>query len=289
MRSSDEMRDVMPGVRILLGDVEISNRSKLVFIGGPCAIESTEHSKFICKEIKEICSHLGIGYVFKSSFDKANRTSVHGARGVGMYAGLKALSAVRAEFEVPVLTDVHLPDQCKEVSEVVDVIQIPAFLCRQTDLLRAAASTGKVVNVKKGQFVSPHDMANVVEKLRRFGAREVMLTERGTCFGYNALVSDFRAIPIMARTGCPVIFDSTHSIQMPSASVVCSGGEREFAPILAKAAAAVGVAGIFMEVHEDPDRAPCDSSSMIRLADLERVLTELVEIDTVSKGHLNKE
>lgn len=269
--------------RISLNGINISNDDRFVFIGGPCAIESAEHSKFVCGEVKKICDQLKIGYIFKSSFDKANRTSIHGKRGVGMEDGLEALAAVKQEFEVPVLTDVHLPSQCKDVAEVADVLQIPAFLCRQTDLLEAAASTGRVVNVKKGQFVSPADMKNVVEKLQSFGADKIILTERGTCFGYNALVSDFRGLPIMARTGCPVVFDATHSVQTPSSNMTCSGGEREFVHILARAAAAVGVAGIFMEVHEDPDKAPCDGPNMIKLANLKEILTHLVAIDKLTK------
>ncbi|MDR1365005.1 MAG: 3-deoxy-8-phosphooctulonate synthase [Holosporales bacterium] len=268
---------------VTVGGFEVANDKPFVFIGGPCVIESLDHSLRMCCEIKSVCERLGVDYIFKSSFDKANRTSISGKRGIGLDEGLRILSDVKSEFEVPVITDVHLPDQCSAVAEVVDVIQIPAFLCRQTDLLAAAAKTGRVVNVKKGQFVAPMDMASVAEKLRHFGATEIMLCDRGTCFGYNTLVTDFRGIPIMAQTGCPIIFDATHSVQMPSANGTSSGGERKFAPILARAAAAVGVAGIFMEVHDDPDKAPCDGPNMIRMDNLEQILTELVAIDTVSK------
>jgi 2-dehydro-3-deoxyphosphooctonate aldolase (KDO 8-P synthase) len=269
--------------QISIGGFEIANNRPFVFIGGPCAIESLDHSLAMCYKIKVICERLGVNHIFKSSFDKANRTSISGRRGVGIDEGLRILEGVRSEFGVPVLTDVHLPDQCAVVSEVVDILQIPAFLCRQTDLLRAAAETGRVINVKKGQFVAPADMANVVEKLKHFGATDIMLCDRGTCFGYNALVTDFRGIPIMMQTGCPVVFDATHSVQMPSADGASSGGERKFAPILARAAAAVGVAGIFMEVHDDPDNAPCDGPNMIHIDDLEQILTELMAIDAVSK------
>ncbi|MDR1609251.1 MAG: 3-deoxy-8-phosphooctulonate synthase [Holosporales bacterium] len=268
---------------VTIGGFEIANDRPFVFIGGPCVIESLDHSLAMCCKIGVVCERLGVSHIFKSSFDKANRTSISGERGVGIDEGLRILEKVKSEFGVPVLTDVHLPDQCDVVAEVADVLQIPAFLCRQTDLLKAAAKTGRVINVKKGQFVAPADMASVVEKLRCFGATDIMLCDRGTCFGYNALVTDFRGIPIMAQTGCPVIFDATHSVQMPSANGASSGGERKFAPILARAAVAVGVAGVFMEVHDDPDNAPCDGPNMIHIDDLEQVLTELIAIDTVSK------
>ena len=268
-----------------IGNLEISNNSQFTFIGGPCAIESLDHSLFMCENIKSICDKLGINYIFKSSFDKSNRSSFSGKRGIGIEEGLMILSEVRSKFKVPVLTDVHLPDQCEIVAEVVDVLQIPAFLCRQTDLLEAAAKTGKAINVKKGQFVSPSDMKNVVSKLEHFGAEKIMLCDRGTCFGYNNLVSDFRGLPIMAKTGYPVIFDATHSIQLPSANGDCSNGEREFAPILARAAIAVGVAGIFMEVHDNPENAPCDGPNMIYLKELEQILKELLEFDKISKRY----
>ncbi|MDR1234122.1 MAG: 3-deoxy-8-phosphooctulonate synthase [Holosporales bacterium] len=264
-------------------NVKLSNELPFVLIGGPCAIESRSHARFVGEKTKEICDSLGVGYIFKSSFDKANRTSIYGPRGVGIDEGLEALAEVREKLEVPVLTDVHLPSQCDIIAKVVDVIQIPAFLCRQTDLLEAAAKTGKPVNVKKGQFMSPHDMDHVVTKLKHFGATEVLLTDRGSCFGYNALVSDFRGLPIMAKTGCPVIFDATHSVQAPSSLGKFSGGDRDFSPLLARAAIAVGVAGIFLEVHDNPDRAPCDGPNMLHIKSLKQLLVELIELDNVSK------
>ncbi len=267
---------------------DVSNDSRFIFIGGPCAIESLDHCLFMAKEIKKICEKLKIGYIFKSSFDKANRSSFSGKRGIGIDEGLEILAEVKKQIDVPVLTDVHLPDQCKTVAEVVDVLQIPAFLCRQTDLLAAAAKTGKPINVKKGQFISPNDMKNVVRKLEHFGATKIMLCERGACFGYNNLVVDMRSLPIMAKTEYPVIFDATHSVQLPSANGECSGGERELAPFLARAAIAVGVAGIFMEVHDNPEIAPCDGPNMIYLKDLEQILTELSEFDKVAKTHKRK-
>jgi 2-dehydro-3-deoxyphosphooctonate aldolase (KDO 8-P synthase) len=243
-----------------------------------------DHSLFMCEKIKNICAKLKINYIFKSSFDKSNRTSIRGKRGVGMDEGLKILEQVRLKLDVPILTDVHLPDQCQIVASIVDVLQIPAFLCRQTDLLEAAAKTKKVINVKKGQFIAPNDVNGIIEKLEHFGSTNMMICERGTCFGYNNLVNDFRGIAIMAKTGYPVIFDATHSVQMPSANGDSSGGEREFVPILARAAVAVGVAGIFMEVHDNPDAAPCDGPNMIHLEKLEQTLTELVALDDVVKN-----
>ncbi|MBR1479758.1 MAG: 3-deoxy-8-phosphooctulonate synthase [Alphaproteobacteria bacterium] len=268
-----------------IGEFEVSNNLPFFFIGGACVIETLDHALFMCDKIKSICDKLRVNYLFKSSFDKANRSSFSGARGVGIDEGLRVLSRVREEFGIPVLTDVHLPEQCTRVAEVVDVLQIPAFLCRQTDLLEAAAKTGKVVNIKKGQFLAPNDMKGVIGKLEHFGAGKILLCDRGTCFGYNNLVSDFRGLPIMGKTGYPVLFDATHSVQLPSANGNCSGGQREFAPILARAAVAVGVAGIFMEVHDAPDKAPSDGANMVRLDELEQILTELVEIDKVSKKY----
>lgn len=268
-----------------VNQLEISNNSRFSFIGGPCAIESLDHAFFVCEKIKQICDKLQINYIYKSSFDKANRSSVSGKRGIGIEQGLDILERVKEEFHIPVLTDVHLPQQCEEVAKVADVLQIPAFLCRQTDLLEAAAKTGKAIHVKKGQFIAPNDMRNIVKKLEYFGAKNIMLCERGTCFGYNNLVCDFRGLPIMAQTNYPVIFDATHSVQLPSANGESSGGDRRFAPVLARAAIAVGVAGIFMEVHEDPDNAPCDGPNMVRLDELEQILTELVELDKVSKKY----
>ncbi|MDR1475913.1 MAG: 3-deoxy-8-phosphooctulonate synthase [Holosporales bacterium] len=266
-----------------IGKIRVSNELPFVFIGGPCAIESMESCTFICEQVMDICGSLGIEYIFKSSFDKANRTSISGQRGVGIDEGLEILAAVKEKYGIPVLTDVHLPDQCARVAQAADILQIPAFLCRQTDLLEAAAKTGKPVNVKKGQFISPNDMENVIAKLQHFGASDILLTDRGTCFGYNALISDFKGIPIMAKTGYPVIYDATHSIQTPSSQGKFSGGERDFAPILARAAVGVGVAGIFMEVHDNPDKAPCDGPNMLPLSSLKQVLVELLELDEVSK------
>lgn len=273
---------------VKVSGIEISNTYQFIFIGGPCAIESLEHCLFMAQNIKQICDELKIRYIFKSSFDKANRSSFSGKRGIGIAQGLEILAEVRKQVGVPVLTDVHLPEQCQKVAEVADVLQIPAFLCRQTDLLRAAAETGKTVNVKKGQFVSPSDMKNVVAKLEHFGAKNIMLCERGACFGYNNLVVDMRGLPIMAKTGYPVIFDATHSVQLPSANGEYSGGEREFAPFLARAAIAAGVAGIFMEVHDNPETAPCDGANMVYLRDLKQILTELVELDKISKQYIRR-
>lgn len=270
---------------VTVKNVSFSNELPFVFIGGPCVIESYEKSFFIACEIKKICEKFNIPYVFKSSFDKANRTSINGDRGPGLSEGLEILSTIRKQLNVPVVTDVHLPDQCEIVAQNVDILQIPAFLCRQTDLLEAAAKTGRAIHIKKGQFLAPNDMKNVVKKLKTFGANNIILCDRGTCFGYHALVSDFRGIPIMRNTGCPVVFDATHSIQQPSANGHCSGGDREFAPILARAAVAVGVAGIFMEVHDNPDSAPCDGPNMVYLKDLEQILLELKSIDEISKKH----
>ena len=273
---------------VKVSGIEISNISQFIFIGGPCAIESLEHCLFMAQNIKQICDELKIRYIFKSSFDKANRSSFSGKRGIGIAQGLEILAEVRKQVGVPVLTDVHLPEQCQKVAEVADVLQIPAFLCRQTDLLRAAAETGKTVNVKKGQFVSPSDMKNVVAKLEHFGSKNIMLCERGACFGYNNLIVDMRGLPIMAKTGYPVIFDATHSVQLPSANGEYSGGEREFAPFLARAAIAAGVAGIFMEVHDNPETAPCDGANMVYLRDLKQILTELVELDKISKQYIRR-
>lgn len=267
----------------LINGLEIANDLRFSFIGGPCAIESLDHALYTCEKIKQLCDKLKINYIYKSSFDKANRSSISGKRGVGIDEGLEILQKVKDKFNVPILTDVHLPQQCDKVAEVADVLQIPAFLCRQTDMLEAAAKTGKAIHVKKGQFISPNDMKNIVKKLEYFGAQNIMLCDRGTCFGYNNLVSDFRGLAIMKQTGYPVIFDATHSVQFPSANGESSGGDRRFAPILARAAIAVGIAGVFMEVHEDPDNAPCDGPNMIYLKDLEQILKELLELDKVSK------
>ena len=270
---------------VAVGDVEIANDRPFVLISGPCAAEGEQHSVDIAGHLAEACRARGIGYIFKASFDKANRTSVSGKRGMGMEQGLAALAAVKAAIGCPVLTDVHLPEQCAPVAEVCDVLQIPAFLCRQTDLLVAAASTGKVVNVKKGQFLSPWEMPNVAEKVADAGNDQILLTERGTSFGYNTLVTDMRALPQMAATGYPVIFDATHSVQQPGGRGGSSGGQREFAPVLARAAAAVGVAGFFIESHPAPDTAPSDGPNMIPLDQMAGLLDTLQAIDVPAKAN----
>ena len=263
-------------------DVVFANDRPLSVIAGPCAMESRAHALECAHALKEIAGRLGVGLVYKTSFDKANRTSAGSARGLGLDAALPIFADIRAETGLPVLTDIHDAAQCARVSEVVDILQIPAFLCRQTDLLTAAAATGRVVNVKKGQFLAPWDMKNVAAKLD--GAAGVLLTERGASFGYNTLVSDFRAVPIMANeTGLPVIFDATHSVQQPGGQGATSGGQREFVPSLARAAAAVGVAGVFAETHPDPDAAPSDGPNMIPLAQFEAFLADLLAIDQLAK------
>ena len=266
------------------GAVRIGGALPLVFILGPCAIESRAHTLETAQAIKEIANRVGAGAIYKSSFDKANRTSSKSFRGVGMAEGLSILADVRAQIGLPVLTDVHSADQCAPAAEAVDVLQIPAFLCRQTDLLQAAAETGAVVNVKKGQFLAPWDMKNVVDKLAGFGARDVLVTERGASFGYNTLVSDMRALPILAETGAPVVFDATHSVQQPGGQGATSGGERRFVPVLARAAVAVGVAAVFMETHQDPDRAPSDGPNMVPLGELEGLMAELMALDKLAKA-----
>lgn len=266
--------------------VLFSNESPLSFLMGPCAIESLDHALEMGAALKEIAQNQGVGLVYKSSFDKANRTSGKSYRGVGLREGLEILGRVKQETGLPIVTDVHLPEQCEAVAAVADILQIPAFLCRQTDLLEAAAKTGKPLNVKKGQFLAPWDMKNVAEKVRSFGNPNVMLCERGASFGYNTLVTDFRGLPTMARTGCPLIFDATHSVQQPGGAGETSGGQREFAPVLARAAVAVGVAGLFMEVHEDPDRAPSDGPNMIPLKDVSSLIKRLKVLDSWVKETL---
>jgi 2-dehydro-3-deoxyphosphooctonate aldolase (KDO 8-P synthase) len=268
---------------ISLGNLKISNDLPLVLIAGPCQIESLDHSLFMAEKISNITTKLGVGFIYKSSFDKANRSSATAQRGVGLEDSLKIFQAIKNNFGCPILTDVHKEEQCQIVAEVVDVLQIPAFLCRQTDLLRAAASTGKIVNVKKGQFLAPWDMENIVKKLQVFGSKDIMLTERGASFGYNNLVSDMRSLAIMAKTGAPVIFDATHSVQRPGGLGASSGGDREFVEVLATAAAAVGVAGMFMEVHQDPDNAPSDGPCMLKIDSLETVLSKLLQHDKIAK------
>src|SRR5579872_4572994 len=268
-----------PNPVVAIGKVRFGNKLPLALIAGPCVLESRAHAFDMAAALKDITARLGLGFVYKTSFDKANRTSAKSARGLGLDKALAIFAELREKLGVPVLTDVHEPDQCAAVAEVVDVLQIPAFLCRQTDLLIAAAKTGRAVNVKKGQFLAPWDMANVVEKITSAGNRNVLVTERGVSFGYNTLVSDMRALPVLARTGTPVIFDATHSVQQPGGKGTASGGEREFVPVLARAAVAVGVAGVFIETHQDPDRAPSDGPNMIPLKDLEGLLRTLQAID----------
>jgi 2-dehydro-3-deoxyphosphooctonate aldolase (KDO 8-P synthase) len=256
----------------------VGSGQPLLLIGGPCALESEDLARKVAETMQEICGRLGISYVFKASFDKANRTSLSSYRGPGLEKGLASLAKIRQELQVPVISDIHATSQVKAAAEVLDIIQIPAFLCRQTDLLTAAALTGKVVNVKKGQFVSPWDMKNVVDKIRGCGGKKLMLVERGASFGYNNLVVDMRSLPIMRSFGCPVIFDGTHSVQLPGGFGGVSGGQREFIEPLAKAAAAVGIDGLFMEIHPDPDKALCDGPNSIPLDDIEKLLRKIVRI-----------
>jgi 2-dehydro-3-deoxyphosphooctonate aldolase (KDO 8-P synthase) len=270
---------------VQIGDLTLGNDRPMVLIAGPCALESRAHALEMSQALAEMAAGLGVGLIYKTSFDKANRTSLTSSRGMGMEEGLPILAEVRETAGCPVLTDVHAPAQCAPVAEVVDVLQIPAFLCRQTDLLVAAAETGKAINVKKGQFLAPWDMKNVVHKIEASGNRNVLVCERGASFGYNTLVSDMRSLPIMAtETGCPVVFDATHSVQQPGGQGTSSGGQREFVPVLARAAAAVGVAAVFMETHQDPDNAPSDGPNMVRLKDLPGLVETLVAIDRLAKG-----
>lgn len=270
--------------QVKVGGVTLGNDQPLALIAGPCAIESRGHALETASALKDMAERLGIGLIYKSSFDKANRTSVDSPRGVGVDEGLSILADVKENIGIPVLTDVHTAEQCGPVAEVVDVLQIPAFLCRQTDLLLAAAATGKTVNVKKGQFLAPWDMANVVAKIESTNNRNLLLTERGASFGYNTLVSDMRALPILAQTGYPVVFDATHSVQQPGGQGGTSGGQREFVPVLARAAVAVGVAAVFMETHADPDAAPSDGPNMVPLKELPALLEVLVQFDRVAKA-----
>lgn len=270
---------------VMAGDVRFANDAPLSLIAGPCQMESRGHAFDMAGTLKEICHNVGIGLVYKSSFDKANRTSLGATRGVGLDKSLPIFADLKAEFGVPVLTDVHTEEQCRVVSEVVDVLQIPAFLSRQTDLLVAAAKTGKVINVKKGQFLAPWDMKNVLAKVVESGNPNVLLTERGASFGYNTLVSDMRSLPIMAETGAPVIFDATHSVQQPGGLGGSSGGERRFVETLARAAVAVGVAGVFIETHHDPDNSiSSDGPNMIPLADMPRLIETLMHFDHIAKS-----
>ncbi len=275
---------LLPNSIVNIGSVRFGNDLPLAVIAGPCALESKAHALEMATALKEIAGQVGIGLVYKTSFDKANRTSAKSARGLGIDQALQIFSEIREKLKVPILTDVHEAEQCAHVAPAVDVLQIPAFLCRQTDLLIAAAKTGKVVNVKKGQFLAPWDMQNVVEKITGAGNRNVLVTERGVSFGYNTLVSDMRALPILKRTThAPVIFDATHSVQQPGGQGASSGGEREFVPVLARAAVAVGVAGVFIETHQDPDKAPSDGPNMMPLKEMESLLRTLVEFDRLAK------
>jgi 2-dehydro-3-deoxyphosphooctonate aldolase (KDO 8-P synthase) len=275
--------ELIPNAVVEVGDMRFGNALPLALIAGPCALESRAHAFDMASALKEMTARLGLGFVYKTSFDKANRTSARSNRGIGLDQALPIFADLRAELRVPVLTDVHEPDQCGPVAEVVDVLQIPAFLCRQTDLLVAAAKTGRVINIKKGQFLAPWDMANVVEKVTGAGNRNVLVTERGVSFGYNTLVSDMRALPILAKTGAPVIFDATHSVQQPGGQGTSSGGDRSAVPVLARAAVAVGVAGVFIETHQDPERAPSDGPNMVPLKDMEGLLARLVKFDRLAK------
>jgi len=269
---------------VTVGNVAIGNDLPLALIAGPCALESRAHALETAHALAEMTAKLGIGLVYKTSFDKANRTSINSARGLGMEDGLPILAEVRDTIGIPVVTDVHDASQCAPVAEAVDVLQIPAFLCRQTDLLVAAARTGRAMNVKKGQFLAPWDMKNVLAKIEAAGNRNVLLCERGVSFGYNTLVSDMRSLPILAETGCPVVFDATHSVQQPGGQGTASGGERKFVSVLARAAAAIGVAAVFMETHQDPDRAPSDGPNMIPLKQMPALIEELMEFDRIAKS-----
>jgi 2-dehydro-3-deoxyphosphooctonate aldolase (KDO 8-P synthase) len=274
-----------PNPVVIVGAARFGNSLPLALIAGPCALESRDHALETASALKEIAGKVGMGLVYKTSFDKANRTSAKSQRGLGLDRALAIFAEIRQKFGVPVLTDVHEGQQCAAVAEVVDVLQIPAFLCRQTDLLVAAAATGRVINVKKGQFLAPWDMTNVVAKVTGAGNRNVLVTERGASFGYNTLVSDMRALPILARTtGAPVIFDATHSVQQPGGQGASSGGEREFVPVLACAAVAVGVAGVFIETHDNPDQAPSDGPTMMPLKQMEALLRRLLEFDRLAKN-----
>jgi 2-dehydro-3-deoxyphosphooctonate aldolase (KDO 8-P synthase) len=272
-----------PNPIVTIGSARFGNALPLALIAGPCQLESRAHALEMASALKEIAARLGIGLVYKTSFDKANRTSATAARGIGLDAALPIFAEIRATLGLPVLTDVHEAAQCARVATAVDVLQIPAFLCRQTDLLVAAAETGRVVNVKKGQFLAPWDMGNVVAKLTGAGNANVLVTERGASFGYNTLVSDMRALPVLAQAGAPVIFDATHSVQQPGGQGTSSGGQREFVPVLARAAVAVGVAGVFIETHQDPDAAPSDGPNMIPISRLEELLQTLIQFDVLAK------
>ena len=272
-----------PNATVTVGRVRFGNALPLALIAGPCALESRAHALEMATALKEIVARVGVGLVYKTSFDKANRTSAKSSRGIGLEGALPIFAEIRDSLAIPVLTDVHDAAQCARIAAAVDVLQIPAFLSRQTDLLAAAAKTGKVVNVKKGQFLAPWDMPNVVEKITDCGNSNVLVTERGVSFGYNRLVSDMRALPVLKRIGAPVIFDATHSVQHPGGQGTASGGEREYVPVLARAAVAVGVAGIFIETHQDPDKAPSDGPNMLPLKEMDPLLRTLVDFDRLAK------
>ncbi len=269
---------------VAVGNLTLGNDQPLALIAGPCALESRAHAREMCQALMEMTAKLGMGLIYKTSFDKANRTSLEGERGLGMKKGLPILAELRESFGVPVLTDVHSAEQCKPVAEAVDVLQIPAFLSRQTDLLVAAAETGRAMNIKKGQFLAPWDMKQVVKKVEAAGNRKILVCERGVSFGYNTLISDMRSLPILAETGYPVVFDATHSVQQPGGQGTKSGGQREFVPVLARAAVAVGVALVFMETHQDPDKAPSDGPNMVVLKDMPALLRRLQAFDRLAKG-----
>ena len=271
--------------KITVGNLEIANDLPFTLIAGPCQLESRDHAMEMAEALTKICAGLGIGLIYKTSFDKANRTSLSGERGIGMVKGLPIMAELRERFGCPVLTDVHEPWQCAPTAEVVDVLQIPAYLCRQTDLIVAAGETGKVVNVKKGQFLAPWDMKNIAEKLEAVGNTNIMLTERGVTFGYNTLVSDMRALPQLAETGYPVVFDATHSVQQPGGLGGSSGGDRRFVPVLARAALSIGVAALFLETHQDPDNAPSDGPNMVHLKDMPALLETLRAFDQLAKDN----
>ena len=270
---------------VKIGDISVGGESPLVFILGPCQIENRDHALFMAEKIVNVCEPSSSKFIFKSSFDKANRSSITSSRGIGIEEGLKILEEVKSTFRCPVITDVHTVPQCDIVAEVVDVLQIPAFLSRQTDLLIAAGETGKPINVKKGQFLAPWEMANVAEKIASTGNKKILLCERGTSFGYNTLVNDFRGLEIMAETGCPIVFDATHSVQQPGGRGNSSGGERKFVAALARAACAVGVSAVFIETHQDPDNAPCDGPNMIDIANLQDIIEKLRLIDELIKAN----
>ena len=269
---------------ITIDDIKIGNEFPFTLIAGPCQMETEEHAIMISSKLAESCEKNKINFIFKASFDKANRTSISGIRGVGLNAGLKILSAVKSKVGCPVLTDIHTADQCKEVANVVDIIQIPAFLCRQTDIILAACETGRAVNIKKGQFMAPWDMTQVLDKAVSTGNQNIMLCERGSSFGYNTLVTDFRSLPIMKQTGQPIIMDATHSVQSPGGAGKSSGGQREYAPVMARAAIAIGVAGVFLETHQDPDNAPSDGPNMIKLDEMPQLLEKLKALDDLIKN-----